>query len=137
MVPMSTHDEARFTGLTPATGTTAVAAGAPPAPAVSGEADAPWWHRSHPVFTPLAAFFTGLVVVVVELGLFGAILGKLAGRENVLQLLPLGLVTLVVPLALLIRPGTRRFGVFMLTGMIATGVVIGGSGALTLWFLLQ
>ena len=39
-----------------------------------------FWHRNHPVFTPLSGFFTGVPLVVV-LGLLGAILDLVVGYD--------------------------------------------------------
>ena len=36
------------------------------------------------------------------------------------------LVTLAVPIGLVIAPRTRRFGIYMLIGMVATALVVGG-----------
>ena len=100
--------------------------------------DAPqpdWWHRDHPTFTSIAGFFTGLVYVVVVPGLFAAVLGLFVDGETVQRLFPLVLVALLVPLGLLAAHRTRRFGRYMLIGILATALVVLASAGLTLWVL--
>ena len=43
------------------------------------------------------------------------------------------LLTLAVPLGLVVAPRTRRFGLYMLIGMVATALVVLGVAALVLW----
>lgn len=95
-----------------------------------------WWHRSHPVFTPLSGFFTGLVVVIVVPGLFGAVLRGLFDYDTAEHLFPFAAVVLGVPLVLIAVPRTRRFGLYMLVGMLITAVVVICVAALTLWILI-
>ncbi len=112
----------------------------------TGEADGPtptaeptvgWWHRDHPVFASLAGFFTGLVFVVVVPGAYAALLSAVLDYESAEELFPFVLVALAVPIALLVHPRTRRFGRYMLLGMVSTALVVGGVAALVLWFLVN
>jgi len=96
-----------------------------------------WWHRAHPVFTPLSAFFTGLLVVIIVPGTFGAVVSWLVDDDTAESLYPIVLVIFVVPLVLLALPRTRRFGRYMLFGMALTGVVVVAVGALTFWILFS
>jgi amino acid transporter len=96
-----------------------------------------WWHRDHPVFAALAGFFTGLVFVVVVPGAYAAVLAALLDYESAEELFPFVLVALAVPIALLVHPRTRRFGRYMLLGMVSTALVVGGVAALVLWFLVN
>ncbi|HWJ67648.1 MAG TPA: hypothetical protein VNT31_13310 [Nocardioides sp.] len=96
-----------------------------------------WFHRGHPVFFPLAGFFTGMVSIIVVPGLYGAIIKGIAGYERAEQLFPFVLLLLVVPIALLVPRHTRRFARYMLLGMVATIIVVGGVAAAVLWFLLS
>lgn len=96
-----------------------------------------WFHRGHPVFFPLAGFFTGMVSVIVVPGLYAAILKGLAGYERAEELFPFVLLLLVVPIAMLVPTRTRRFARYMLLGMVATIVVVLGVGAAVLWFLIN
>mgnify|MGYP005997773205 CR=1 FL=1 len=96
-----------------------------------------WWHRDHPVFASLAGFFTGLVFVVVVPGAYAALLSAVLDYEAAEELFPFVLVALAVPIALLVHPRTRRFGRYMLLGMVSTALVVGGVAALVLWFLVN
>lgn len=96
-----------------------------------------WWHRDHPVFASLAGFFTGLVFVVVVPGAYAALLSAVLDYESAEELFPFVLVALAVPIALLVHPRTRRFGRYMLLGMVSTALVVGGVAALVLWFLVN
>jgi hypothetical protein len=96
-----------------------------------------WWHRDHPVFTPLAGFFTGLVTVVLLPGLYAALLSQFFDNGTAADLFPFVAVLLVVPLALMAAQRTRRFGRYMLAGMLLTALVVVAVGALTLWILVQ
>ncbi|MDN4172867.1 hypothetical protein QWY28_07950 [Nocardioides sp. SOB77] len=106
--------------------------------AAAGEDDRrDWWHRDHPVFTPLSGFFTGLVAVTLLPGVYAAVLGALFSVGTAEDLFPYVLVVLAVPLALLVVPRTRRFGRYMLLGMVLTAVVVGGVAALVLWAMVR
>lgn len=94
-----------------------------------------WWHRSHPVFTPLSAFFTGLLVVILVPGAFGAVVSWLANDDTAENLYPFSLVIFAVPLVLVVNRSTRRFGRYMLFGMVLTAVVVLAVAALTFWIL--
>ncbi len=56
--------------------------------------------------------------MIVVPGLFAAILGWIFEYETAEDLFPFVLVTLVVPLGLVIAPKTRRFGMYMLIGLV-------------------
>ena len=45
-------------------------------------------------------------------------------------------MTLVVPIALVIWPRTRRFGLYMLIGMVTTALVVLGVAGLVLWYMV-
>ena len=102
----------------------------------SGRPASSWWHRGHPVFTPLSGFFTGLVVVIAVPGVFGALLTTFLGSDTAERVFPFVLVILGIPLVLLAVPRTRTFGRYMLIGMVTTAIVVIGVGALTLWLLI-
>lgn len=115
---------------------------AAPAPETAGE-EAParsrrlpdWWHRDHPVFVPLAGFFTGMVFIIVVPGAYAAVLKAVVGYKQAEELFPYVLAALAVPLALLVPHHTRRFGRYMLFGVVATAVVVIGVAGAVLWFL--
>lgn len=96
-----------------------------------------WWRRGHPVFAALAGFFTGLVFVIVVPGAYAAVLAALFDYDTAEGLFPFVLVALAVPLALLVAPYTRRFGRYMLVGMLSTALVVGGVAAFVLWVMVQ
>lgn len=106
-------------------------------PAATAGPTVGWWHRDHPVFASLAGFFTGLVFVVVVPGAYAALLAAVLDYEAAEELFPFVLVALAVPIALLVHPRTRRFGRYMLLGMVSTALVVGGVAALVLWFLVN
>lgn len=99
-----------------------------------------FWHRDHPVSTPLAGFFTGVVLVVVVLLLLGAILDLVVGYDVSehpwVFLVALG-VLLAANLVLVLAGGTRRFARYMLFGILTTPVVVVGAGALTFYLLVS
>ncbi|MEZ0578888.1 hypothetical protein [Nocardioides sp. MH1] len=96
-----------------------------------------WWHRDHPVFVPLAGFFTGMVYIIVVPGAYGAILKGVLGYKRAEDLFPFVLLTLVVPIALLVPHRTRRFGRYMFFGVLATAIVVVGVALGVLWFLIN
>ncbi len=96
-----------------------------------------WFHRGHPVFFPLAGFFTGMVSIIVVPGLYAAVIKWIAGYERAEELFPFILLLLVVPIAMLVPRKTRRFARYMLLGMVGTLVVVLGVAVAVAWFLFQ
>ena len=100
-----------------------------------------FWHRDHPVFTPLAGFFTGVLLVVVLGGLLGALLDLVVGYD----------VGAHPGCCCWPSPGsswstwcslaprrTRRFARYMLFGVLTTPAVVGRrSPPSTFWLLLR
>jgi hypothetical protein len=102
------------------------------------EGDPPsWWHRDHPTFTSLMGFFAGLAFVIVVPGTFAAILSAVFDTGTAEDLFPFVVLTLAVPIGLVVAPRTRRFGRYMLVGMVTTLLVVGGVAALVLWVLIS
>jgi hypothetical protein len=99
-----------------------------------------YWHRDHPVFTPLAGFFTGVLLVVVVLLLLGAILDLVLGYDVSehpwVFLVALG-VLLALNLALVVMGSTRRFARYMLLGILTTPAVAFAVASLTFYLLLE
>ena len=95
-----------------------------------------WWHRDHPTFAALTGFYTGLVFAIVVPGLYVGILAALFGQQRAEDLFPFVLVTLAIPIGLVIAPRTRRFGLYMLIGMVTTALVVGGVSAIVLWYMV-
>ena len=96
-----------------------------------------WWHRDHPVFVPLTGFFTGMLFILLVPGTYAAILKSVVGYERAEELFAFVALTLVVPIGLLVPPRTRRFGRYMLFGVVATAVVVIGVALAVLWYLLN
>lgn len=96
-----------------------------------------WWHRDHPVFVPLAGFFTGMLFIILVPGSYAAILKSVVGYKRAEDLFPFVLLTLVVPIALLVPHRTRRFGRYMSFGVLATAAVVVGVALGVLWFLIN
>ena len=92
-----------------------------------------WWHRDHPVFTPLTGFFSGLAFVLLVPAVFAGLLEATLPRHTVEDLFPFVLLVLVVPIALVARPHSRRFGLYFALGMGATAAVVLGVG----WVVLR
>ncbi|GAA0986723.1 hypothetical protein ENKNEFLB_01417 [Nocardioides aquaticus] len=118
------------------------AAEAPSTPTPVGQGDdaSPeprWWHRDHPTFTALAGFFTGLVTIIVVPGLYAGLLSTLTDTDTAETLFPFVLLVLVVPIGLSIAPRTRRFGLYLLLGMVSTAVVMAVVAALVLLVLVR
>ena len=96
-----------------------------------------WWHRDHPTFTALTGFFTGLAFVVLVPAAFVGLLHLLVDDETTNDLFPMVLLGLVLPLGLMASPRTRRFGRYMLMGVVVTALVVGGAVSLVLWVLME
>lgn len=96
-----------------------------------------WFHRGHPVFFPLAGFFTGMLSIVVVPGAYAAIVKSIAGYQRAEELFPFVLLTLVVPIGMLVPHRTRRFARYMMLGIVCTVVVVVGVAGGVLWFLLK
>lgn len=103
----------------------------------SPERQPDWWHRDHPTFASLTGFFTGLAFVVLVPGLFIALLHVLVDDDTAEDMFPFVLVTLAVPIGLVIVPRSRRFGIYMLIGVAATALVVGGVSAVVLWYMIS
>ena len=95
-----------------------------------------WTQRDHPVFVPLASFFGGLLLVLFTFGLLGAIVSQVLGYDAAGTVFPYFFVMFVVPLVLIGFRATRRWGLYMLLGMVLTALVVIGVAAVTLYFLL-
>ena len=111
---------------------------APAEPAEPDDGDAvepSWWHRSHPTFAGLMGFFAGVAYVILVPGIYAALLSALVSEKTAEELFPLVLVALVVPLGLVGAQRTRRFGIYMVIGMVATALVVVGVAALVLWVM--
>ena len=96
-----------------------------------------WWHRDHPTFTALTGFFTGLLFVTVVPGGFIGVLRLLFSFETAERLFPIVAVTLVVPAVLVANARTRRFGTYMVIGMVVTALVVLGVASLVLYYMVS
>jgi hypothetical protein len=96
-----------------------------------------WWHRDHPTFAALSGFFTGLLFVALVPAAYVGVLSLMFDNQEVEDLFPFVLVTLVIPLGLVANKRTRRFGTYFWVGMLLTAVVVVGVAALVLWYLVD
>ncbi len=96
-----------------------------------------WWHRDHPTFTALTGFFTGLAFVALVPAAFVGLLHLVVDDDTTNDLFPMVVVALAVPLGLTVSPRTRRFGSYMLIGVVVTALVVGGAAFLVLWLLME
>lgn len=101
------------------------------------EREPDWWHRDHPTFTPIMGFFTGLLFVSLVPAGFLALLQLIFRDEVARGLSPLLATSLVVPFGLLCWRPTRRFGRYMLLGIVVTAVVVIGVTTLVLWLMAR
>ena len=95
-----------------------------------------WWHRDHPTFAAITGFFAGLAYVIVVPSLAAAILNWIFDDRTAEDLYPYVLVCLAVPVGLAVAPRTRRFGLYMLIGVVTTALVVLGVAAVVLWVLV-
>ena len=96
-----------------------------------------WWHRSHPTFAAITGFFAGMLFVTALPGAFAGIMRLLFSYETTEKYFPVILVALVLPIVLLIKRKTRRFGIFMFIGMALTALVVLGVASLVLYFMVR
>jgi asparagine N-glycosylation enzyme membrane subunit Stt3 len=95
-------------------------------------------HRDHhPTFTALAGFFTGLLFVTVVPGGLAGLLRLLFDSNTAGRLVPIVAVGLVVPVVLVANRRTRRFGTYMLLGMVLTTLVVLGVTSLILYYMMR
>ncbi|QIK76959.1 hypothetical protein [Nocardioides piscis] len=95
-----------------------------------------WWHRSHPTFAAISGFFAGMLFVTALPGAIAGVLRLLFSYERAEELFPFSLVALVLPIVLLAKRKTRRFGIFMVIGMAITALVVAGVASLVLYFMV-
>ena len=96
-----------------------------------------WWHRDHPVFTALTGFFAGLAFISLVPALYMWLLRLFFSGETAEALFPFVLVSLAVPIGLVITERTRRFGIYMILGMVVCGIVVAGVAALVIYVLMM
>ena len=96
-----------------------------------------FWHRDHPTFTALSGFFSGMLFVTVVPGGFAGVLRLLFHYETAEDLFPFVLVFLIVPIVLVVRPRTRRYGQYFWIGMGLTALVVLGVASLVLYFMVR
>lgn len=96
-----------------------------------------WWHRDHPTFLALTGFFSGLLAVAVIPALFIGLLKLLFSDRVAEEAFPFVLLFFVVPIGLITFPHTRRFGKYLLLGMVVTMLVVFGVGSFVAWLMLR
>lgn len=100
-------------------------------------ADLDWWHRDHPTFLALAGFFSGLLLVTVVPGLFFGTLSALSDERTAEEAFPFVLLFVLIPIGLLMFPSTRRFGKYLVLGMVMTLAVVVGVTTVVVWLMLR
>ena len=108
-----------------------------PEPLADAGAPRDWWHRDHPTFTALTGFFSGLAFVVLVPAVFAGLLSFAFDDDTANDLFPFVLLGLAVPLGLIAGERTRRFGGYMLIGMVVTALIVGGVAGLVIWLMVQ
>jgi hypothetical protein len=101
------------------------------------ETPGPTRDRDHPTFVALAGFFAGLLFVTVVPGGFAGVLRLLFPFETAERLFPIVAVALVVPAVLVAHPRSRRFGLYMVVGMLVTALVVLGVTSLVLYYMVR
>ena len=96
-----------------------------------------WWQRDHPHAAAISGFFAGMLFVTVVPGGFVGLLRLLVGHETAEELFPFVLLALVVPMGLLASPRTRRFGTYMVIGMVLSALVVVSVASLVLYFMVR
>ena len=96
-----------------------------------------WWHHSHPTFAAIVGFFSGMLFVTALPGAVAGLLRLFFSYERAEALFPFTLIGLALPVVLLAKRKTRRFGIFMVIGMTLTGLVVLGVASLVLYFMVR
>lgn len=103
----------------------------------SGHRHFEWWHHSHPTFAAIGGFFTGMLWVTALPGFFAAVLWALLSHERAERVFPWVALALIVPIVLLAKRKTRRFGQYMAIGMVLTALVVAGIASLVLYVFVR
>jgi len=107
-------------------------------PTTEGDQPPPgWWHGDHPTFAALTGFFTGLLFVVLVPAAFVGLLHLAFDDDTSDDLFPLVLLLVGVPVGLLAWQRTRRFGAYMLIGMVVTALIVLGVAGFVIWFMVR
>ena len=97
-----------------------------------------WWHSSHPTFAAIIGFFAGMIYVAVVPGGVAVILRYvLDDPATKSEFLPVVIALMVLPAVLLLKRKTRRFGIFVLIGIVVTTAVVLGVTSLVLYLMVQ
>ncbi len=94
-----------------------------------------WWHHSHPTFAAIAGFFSGMLFVTAVPGFFVGVLRLIFTYDTAERLFPLVAIALLLPITLLLKRKTRRFGQYMFIGMVITALVVLGVASLVLYVM--
>ncbi|MEZ5092203.1 hypothetical protein [Nocardioides sp.] len=100
-----------------------------------------WWHRDHPTFTAIAGFFSGLAFATVVPGLFMATIRFFAddstAERTAEEAFPFVLLFLVIPIGMIVFPQSRRFGSYMIFGIVVALAVVVGVGTFVFWLMIK
>ncbi len=103
----------------------------------AGRTELDWWHRDHPTFTALSGFFGGVVAAAVVPALYIGLLHVAVDDDTAEEAFPFILLVFAVPICLIVFSRTRRFGSYLLFGMVITLLVVFGVGSLVFWLMLR
>ena len=85
----------------------------------------------------LSGFYVGLVCMLFAPLLYFSATDWLFEAETSAQLTPFVLLLLAVPAILVAVPRTRRFGLYMVLGLVLTGVVVATTAIVVLFLLFR
>lgn len=91
----------------------------------------------HPVRLALIGFYVGMALMIAVPSAFVSVVGQVTSPSSLGSTAPLVLIVFVVPIVLTIVPRTRRFGRYMLLGMVSTALVVGTVGGGVLYVLIN
>lgn len=93
--------------------------------------------RRNPTFIALTGFYVGMVLMIVIPSAFAAIITQVASAGSLTKYAPFALLPFAIPLVLIAPERTRRFGRYMLLGMVSTALVVGVVGGGVLLVLVR
>lgn len=93
--------------------------------------------KRHPTFVALTGFYVGMLLMIVIPSGFAAVVTQLTSAGSLTSYAPFGLLPFAIPLVLIAIPDTRRFGRYMLLGMVSTALVVAVVGGGVLYYLVN
>ena len=93
--------------------------------------------RGNPTFVALTGFYGGMLLMIAIPSAFATVITQVASADDLKKYAPFALLPFVVPLLLIAPQRTRRFGRYMLLGMVSTALVVGVVGGGVLLVLIR